>query len=76
MKTVSRSVSAALALLVLLLATGFAPGPRLSEEAVREKASSVPGLEEFYANPSVETSVGYEDATDAWRVVLTETASG
>jgi hypothetical protein len=75
-KATSRRVTAALALLVLLLATGFAPGPRLSEEEVREKASSVPELEEFYANPSVETSVGYEDATDAWRVVLTEGASG
>ncbi|HEX2183610.1 MAG TPA: glycosyltransferase family 87 protein [Rubrobacteraceae bacterium] len=77
MKAVSRRVSAAaLALVVLLAATGFAPGPRLSEEEVRERASSVPQLEEYYANPSVETSVGYEDATDAWRVVLTEGASG
>jgi hypothetical protein len=75
-KATSRRVAAALALLVLLLATGFAPGPRLSEEEVREKASSVPELEAFYANPSVETSVGYESATDAWRVVLTEEASG
>src|SRR5215208_6387986 len=48
----------------------------MSDEEVREKASSVPKLQEFYSNPRVELSVGYEDATDAWRVVLTEEAAG
>jgi hypothetical protein len=77
MKKAATRVSAVfLALLLLLLTTGFAPGPRMSEEEVREKASSVPKLEELYSNPTVEASVGYEDATDAWRVVLTEDVSG
>jgi Glycosyltransferase family 87 len=61
--------------LALLLATGFAPGPDMSEAEVREKASSAPRLQELYSNPTVETSVGYEDATDAWRVILTEGAA-
>ena len=77
MKVAARRVcAAALAFLLFLLATGFAPGPQMSEGEVREKASSVPKLQEFYSNPTVEVSVGYEDATDAWRVVLTEDASG
>jgi hypothetical protein len=75
-KAATRVSCTVLALLLLLLAAGFAPGPRMSEEEVREKASSVPKLEEFYSNPAIEASVGYEDATDAWRVVLTEETSG
>ena len=71
---ITRVLAASLAL--LLFATGFAPGPSLSEDEVREKARSVPELAEYYSNPSVEDSVGYEDATDAWRVVLTEEVSG
>jgi hypothetical protein len=71
-----RVCTAALACLLLLLATGFAPGPQMSEGEVWEKASSVPKLQEFYSNPTVELSVGYEDARDAWRVVLTEETSG
>ncbi|MFL6032487.1 MAG: hypothetical protein ACJ73Y_06930, partial [Rubrobacteraceae bacterium] len=72
----TRVSSAVLALLLLFLATGFTPGPRMSEEEVREKASAVPKLEELYSNPAVEASVGYEAATDAWRVVLTDEVSG
>ena len=72
----TRVCAVALAFLVFLLTTGFAPGPQMSDEEVREKASSVPKLQEFYSNPRVELSVGYEDATDAWRVVLTEEAAG
>jgi hypothetical protein len=64
------------ALLLLVFATGFAPGPRMSEKEVREKASTVPKIEEYYSKPTVETSVGYEPATDAWRVVLAEESSG
>jgi hypothetical protein len=64
------------ALLLLVFATGFAPGPRMSEKEVREKASPVPKIEEYYSKPTVETSVGYEPATDAWRVVLAEESSG
>jgi len=64
------------ALLLFLLATGFAPGPQMSEGEVREKASNAPKLQEFYSNPTVEASVGYEEAKDAWRVVLAEEASG
>jgi hypothetical protein len=71
-KAATRIACAALA---LLLSTGFAPGPDMSEAEVREKASSVPRLQELYSNPTVETSVGYEDATDAWRVILTEGAA-
>jgi hypothetical protein len=71
-KAATRIACAALA---LLLATGFAPGPDMSEAEVREKASSVPRLQELYSSPTVETSVGYEDATDAWRVILTEGAA-
>jgi hypothetical protein len=72
----TRVSSAVLALLLLFLATGFTPGPRMSEEEVREKASAVPKLEELYSNPAIEASVGYEAATDAWRVVLTDEVSG
>jgi hypothetical protein len=71
-KSATRIACAALA---LLLATGFAPGPDMSEAEVREKASSVPRLQELYSSPTVETSVGYEDATDTWRVILTEGAA-
>ena len=69
------AIRIACAALALLLATGFAPGPDMSEAEVREKASSAPRLQELYSNPTVETSVGYEDATDAWRVILTEGAA-
>jgi hypothetical protein len=72
----TRVSSAVLALLLLFLATGFTPGPRMSEEEVREKASALPKLEEFYSNPAIEASVGYEAATDAWRIVLTDEVSG
>jgi hypothetical protein len=72
----TRVLVASLALVLLLSTTGFAPGPRMSEVEVRETARSVPKLEEYYSNPTVEASVGYEDETDAWRVVLTEEASG
>jgi hypothetical protein len=72
----TRVSSAVLALLLFFLATGFTPGPRMSEEEVREKASALPKLEELYSNPAVEASVGYEAATDAWRVVLTDEVSG
>jgi hypothetical protein len=71
-KSATRIACAALA---LLLATGFAPGPDMSEAEVREKANSVPRLQELYSSPTVETSVGYEDATDTWRVILTEGAA-
>jgi hypothetical protein len=64
------------ALLLVVFATGFAPGPSMSEEEVREKAGSVERLEDYYSNPAVETSVGYESERDAWRVVLTQEAGG
>jgi hypothetical protein len=75
-RTATRVCRAALALLLVILATGFAPGPQMSEAQVREKASNMPRLQEFYSNPTVETSVGYEEAKDNWRVVLTDEASG
>jgi hypothetical protein len=70
--------TAAMAFLLplLLFATGFTPGPQMSELAAREKASFVPRLEEYYSKPTVETSASYDRTTDAWRVVLTEEASG
>ncbi len=76
MRKAPRTFAVASALALVLLATGFAPGPDMSELEVREKARSVPELQELYSNPSVEPTVGYEDATDAWRVVLTDEASG
>jgi glycosyl transferase family 87 len=63
-------------LLLVLFATGFAPGPDLGEKEVLEKASAVPEIEGYYSKPTVEVSAGYEPATDAWRVVLTEESSG
>jgi hypothetical protein len=63
-------------LLLVLFAAGFAPGPDLGEEEVLEKASTVPEIEGYYSKPTVEVSAGYEPATDAWRVVLTEKSSG
>src|SRR5215213_9920092 len=63
-------------MLVLLLATGFTPGPQMSEHEAREKADFVPQLGEYYSKPTVETSASYDSATDAWRVVLEEEASG
>ncbi len=74
MKGTARALVAAL--LLLVFATGFAPGPRMSEEEVRKRASTVSKIEEYYSKPTVETSVGYEPATDAWRVVLAEESSG
>jgi hypothetical protein len=64
------------ALLLILFATGFAPGPGLREGEVLEKASTVPEIKGYYSKPTVEVSAGYEPATDAWRVVLTEEPSG
>src|SRR5215211_4622894 len=63
-------------MLVLLLATGFTPGPQMSEHEAREKADFVPQLGEYYSKPTVETSASYDSATDAWRVVLKEEVSG
>ena len=64
------------ALLLIVFATGFAPGPGLRETEVLEKASTVPEIKGYYSKPTVEVSAGYEPATDAWRVVLTEESSG
>ena len=64
------------ALLLIVFATGFAPGPGLREGEVLEKASTVPEIKGYYSKPTVKVSAGYEPAMDAWRVVLTEESSG
>jgi hypothetical protein len=63
-------------LLLLLFAAGFTPGPQMSEQEAREKASFVPELEEYHSKPTVETYARYNTATDVWQVVLTEEVSG
>jgi hypothetical protein len=67
--------AAVAALLLLLFATGFAQGPQMSEQGAKEKAGTVPKLEEYYSKPTVETSASYDPPTDTWRVVLTEDTS-
>ena len=64
------------ALLLIVFATGFAPGPGLREGEVLEKASTVPEIKGYYSKPTIKVSAGYEPAMDAWRVVLTEESSG
>jgi hypothetical protein len=66
----------AVLLLLLLFAAGFTPGPQMSEQEAREKASFAPELEEYHSKPTVETSASYNTATDVWQVVLTEEVSG
>ena len=74
---VRRSAMALLLLpLLLLLTTGFTPGPQTSEHEASEQASFVPKLERYYSKPTVEASATYDAAADAWRVVLTEEVSG
>jgi hypothetical protein len=68
--------AAVVALLLLVFAMGFTPGPQMSEQEAREKAGFVPRLEEYHSKPTVETAADYDPPTDAWRVVLTEEASG
>ncbi|MDP8950522.1 MAG: hypothetical protein M3N00_09865, partial [Actinomycetota bacterium] len=63
----TRPSAAAMTLLLLLFATGFTPGPQMSEQEAREKAGFVPELEEYQSKPTVETSANYDSATDAWR---------
>ena len=63
-------------LLLLLFTAGFSPGPQLSEQEAREKASFVPELEEYHSKPTVSTSASYYPAPDIWQVVLTEEVSG
>ncbi len=67
---------AAILLLLLLFAAGFTPGPQMSEQEARQKASFVPKLEEYHSKPTVETYASYNTATDVWQVVLTEEVSG
>jgi Glycosyltransferase family 87 len=67
---------AAILLLLLLFAAGFTPGPQMSEQEAREKASFVPKLGDYYSKPTVETSASYDGASDSWRVVLKEEVSG
>ncbi|HEV8044501.1 MAG TPA: hypothetical protein VGP38_04920, partial [Rubrobacter sp.] len=60
---------------LLLFVAGFAPGLDMDEQDVRERASFVPRLEEYYSKPTVETSASYDPDSDAWRVVLREEVS-
>ncbi len=59
----------------LLFVVGFSPGLDMDEREVRERASFVPKLEEYYSKPTVETSASYDPDSDAWRVVLREEVS-
>jgi hypothetical protein len=71
-----KRVAHLLALLpLLLLVVGFAPGLDMDEKEVRERASFVPRLEEYYSKPTIETSASYDPDSDAWRVVLREEVS-
>jgi hypothetical protein len=63
-------------LLLLIFAAGFTPGPQMSEQEAREKASFVPELEEYHSKHTVETYARYITATDVWQVLLTEEVSG
>ena len=60
---------------LLLFAVGLAPGMDTDEREVREEASFVPRLAEYYSKPTVETSASYDPEADAWRVVLREEIS-
>ena len=60
---------------LLLFVVGFAPGLDTDEKEVRERASFVPRLAEYYSKPTVETSASYDPDSDAWRVVLREEVS-
>ena len=72
----SRKIPISLLLLTLLLLCGFAPGTQSSTDEVRRTAEFVPQLEEILSHPTVGTRADYDVATDAWRVTLTENASG
>lgn len=61
---------------LLYCAMAFAPGPQMTAAEAAKKASFVPELDEYYTKPTVETSARYTSATDSWRVVLEEQASG
>jgi hypothetical protein len=63
-------------LLSLLCTMGFARGSQMDETEVLEQASFIPRLEEYYSEPTVETTADYDRGKDLWRVVLTEQTSG
>jgi hypothetical protein len=75
-RAANRLPAVAMVLLLVLFAAGFTPGPQMSEQEAREKASFVPELEEYYSKPTVETSARYYPAPDIWQVVLIEEVSG
>jgi hypothetical protein len=63
-------------LLPLLCTLGFTRGPQMDSKDVREKASFIPKLAEYYSKPTVETTARYQGGRDVWLVVLTEETSG
>jgi hypothetical protein len=65
-----------LVLPLLLCTMGFTRGPQADKQAILEKASFIPKLEEYYSKPTVETTASYEGEGDIWLVVLTEQTSG
>ena len=72
----SRKIPISLLLLTLLLLCGFAPGTQSSADEVRRTAEFAPQVEEIVSHPTVGTRADYDVTTDAWRVTLTENASG
>ena len=72
-----RLVPVVILLLPLLLCTlGITRGPQMDSKDVREKASFIPKLAEYYSKPTVETTARYQGGRDVWLVVLTEETSG
>ena len=70
-----RAATLVVLLPLLLFVVGAAPGLDTDEKDVRERASFVPKLEEYYSKPTVETSASYDPDSDTWRVVLREEVS-
>ena len=76
MKAFVKPVLPLLMLIPLLsLALAFTPGPQMSVDGAKNRASLVPELDKFYSKPTVKTSARYKFATDSWKLVLTEQAS-
>ena len=56
----------------LLFLLGAAPGPQLDAEQAVDQVRSVPEVQNYLQNPTVNPSARYDASRDVWRVTLTE----
>ena len=72
----TRFLTVAVLLVLLLPILGFVPGTQTDAEGAKQAASLVPELAGYADRPTVEPSAEYDANRDFWRVAFVEGASG